>query len=118
MITATPRTSAGPRFSPSSTAALLESWTVNWSWSLVAAFSYTTRVPGLAATLLWFMLVAQIGPTRAATFHFLNPFFGVAIAAVLLGENLGPADVLGVAVIMAGILAVQRARVLPAKAEA
>ena len=99
-------------------AALLESWTVNWSWSLVAAFSYTTLVPGLAATLLWFMLVGQIGPTRAATFHFLNPFFGVAIAAVLLGEALGAADVLGVAVIMAGILAVQRARVLPAKAEA
>ncbi|MEC7668529.1 MAG: EamA/RhaT family transporter, partial [Pseudomonadota bacterium] len=37
-------------------------------------------------------------------------FFGVAIAAVLLNENLGLWDVIGVAIIAAGILAVQLAR--------
>jgi drug/metabolite transporter (DMT)-like permease len=42
-----------------------------------------------------------------ATFHFLNPFFGVALAAVLLGEQIGLIDVLGVAIIAAGIFAVQ-----------
>jgi drug/metabolite transporter (DMT)-like permease len=36
--------------------------------------------------------------------------FGVAIAAVLLGERLGPRDILGVAIITVGILAVQLAR--------
>ncbi|MGG7646234.1 DMT family transporter [Rhodovulum sp. YNF3179] len=85
----------------------LESWQVTWSWQLVAAFAYTTLVPGLAATFTWFVLVRRIGATRAATFHFLNPFLGVAIAAALLGEALGAGDLLGVAVIMAGILAVQ-----------
>jgi drug/metabolite transporter (DMT)-like permease len=35
----------------------------------------------------------------------------VAIAAVLLGEALRPLDLLGVAVIAAGILAVQLARI-------
>ncbi|PQO22936.1 EamA family transporter [Rhodobacteraceae bacterium WD3A24] len=84
--------------------------TVRPSWPLAAAFVYTTLVPGLAATWVWFRLVRTIGAVRAATFHFLNPFFGVAIAAVLLGERLGPLDVVGVAIIMAGILAVQRAR--------
>ena len=49
----------------------------------------------------------DIGATRAATFHFLNPFFGVAIAALLLGENLGSLDIAGVAIIAGGILAVQ-----------
>ena len=44
---------------------------------------------------------------RGATFHFLNPFFGVAIAAAILGERLGLTDVIGVLIIMAGILAVQ-----------
>ncbi len=90
-----------------------ETWAVAWSWELVAAFVYTTLVPGLAATWVWFLLVGRIGATRAATFHFLNPFLGVAIAAVLLGERLGPLDLLGVAVIMAGILAVQLARQKP-----
>jgi drug/metabolite transporter (DMT)-like permease len=88
----------------------LESWEIRWSWRLVAAFAYTTAVPGLAATMVWFWLVGRIGPVRAATFHFLNPFFGVAVAAVLLGEAIGPADLAGVTVIMAGILAVQVAR--------
>lgn len=43
-------------------------------------------------------------------FHFLTPFFGVAIAAALLSEAVRPLDILGVAVTMAGILAVQIAR--------
>ncbi|MFY9213050.1 MAG: DMT family transporter [Aestuariivita sp.] len=83
---------------------------INPSWPLFWAFAYTTLVPGLAATLVWFLLVNRIGAIRAATFHFLNPFFGVAIAAVLLGEALGPRDILGVTIITAGILAVQLAR--------
>ena len=74
------------------------------------AFIYTTLVPGLAATFVWFWLVNRIGATRAATFHFLNPFFGVAIAALLLGEPLGRQDLIGVAIITAGILAVQLSR--------
>lgn len=92
-------------------ALLTESWVVTWSWPLVIAFAYTTIGPGLLATWIWFILVARIGATRAATFHFLNPFFGVAVAAVLLGESLGPTDIIGVAIIAAGILAVQMSRV-------
>jgi drug/metabolite transporter (DMT)-like permease len=87
-----------------------ETLVVDWNRALVLAFAYTTLVPGLAATVVWFMLVNRIGATRAATFHFLNPFFGVAIAAALLGETLGPADILGVAIIAGGILAVQLSR--------
>ncbi len=89
---------------------LFETPQVSPSWLLLGAFVYTTLVPGLAATLVWFWLVNRIGATRAATFHFLNPFFGVAIAALLLGEPLGAQDALGVAIITAGILAVQLSR--------
>jgi len=80
---------------------------INWTPRLVLAFLYTTLIPGLAATWVWFMLVQRIGTVRGATFHFLNPFFGVAIAALFLGETLGLGDLIGVCVIMAGILAVQ-----------
>ena len=88
-------------------AMLFEPFHVEWHWSLGVAFIYTTLVPGLAATFVWFTLVNEIGAVKAATFHFLNPFFGVAIAAALLGEALGILDVIGVVVIAAGILAVQ-----------
>lgn len=74
------------------------------------AFAYTTLVPGLAATFIWFLLLDRIGAIRAATFHFLNPVFGVAVAAVLLGETLGLWDGIGVVITTLGILAVQLAR--------
>lgn len=90
--------------------ALTETIRVDLTPELIAAFAYTTLAPGLLATWIWFALVARIGAVKAATFHFLNPFFGVAIAALLLGERLGPRDVIGVAIIAAGILAVQLSR--------
>lgn len=92
---------------------LFETWSVEWNWALVAAFIYTTLVPGLLATFTWFVLVNRIGAVRAATFHFLNPFFGVVVAAAILSERLGALDILGVAIIAAGILAVQLSKQPP-----
>ena len=90
--------------------ALTETLRVNVTPELIAAFVYTTLAPGLLATWIWFALVARIGAIKAATFHFLNPFFGVAVAAVFLGERLGAQDIFGVVIIAAGILAVQISR--------
>lgn len=89
---------------------LVETLEVNLTLELALAFVYQLFIPGLAATLIWFALVRRIGATRAATFHFLNPFFGTLIAALLLGESLGVLDGIGVAVVAGGILAVQISR--------
>lgn len=91
-----------------------EEITVTWTPRLVMAFTYTTLIPGLAATWVWFKLVQRIGMVRGATFHFLNPFFGVSVAAIFLGESLRLLDIVGVAIIMGGILAVQLSRAAPA----
>ncbi|MDA5095044.1 DMT family transporter [Aliiroseovarius sp. KMU-50] len=94
-------------------ALFLESPSFTPSLRLAAAFSYTVLVPGLLATWVWFALVGRVGAVKAATFHFLNPFFGVAVAAVLLGEALGWLDILGVVIITIGILAVQLSKTQP-----
>jgi len=91
--------------------AFTETWTFNWSWPLVLAVIYTIFVPGVIATIVWFQLVNRIGTVRAATFHFLNPFLGVAVAALLLGETLGTLDIVGVVIITISIFAVQTSRV-------
>jgi drug/metabolite transporter (DMT)-like permease len=91
-------------------AMMLETPTIVWTNAFVYAFIYTTLVPGLLATLVWFILVDRIGAVRASTYHFLNPFFGVAIAAAILREGLSPLDILGVAIVAGGILAVQLAK--------
>jgi len=89
---------------------LTEDFAVVWSWPVVGGLVYSILIAGLLATWLWFALVERVGTTKGAAFHFLNPFFGVAIAAVVLGEPVTPLDFLGVAIIAAGILAVQLSR--------
>lgn len=88
----------------------IEPFAVTPSLRLALAFGYQIVVPGLAATLIWFTLVGRIGAVKASAFHFLNPFFGVLIAALLLGETVSTLDMVGVAIAAAGILAVQMAR--------
>ena len=88
----------------------LETPTIVWTNAFVYAFIYTTLVPGLMATLVWFILVDRIGAVRASTYHFLNPFFGVAIAAAILSEGLTLLDIIGVVIVAGGILAVQISR--------
>lgn len=76
---------------------------------LAAAFTYTTLVPGVVATLIWFRLVRRIGAVNAAAYHFLNPAFGVLVAAIVLGETLSVVDLAGVAIVTISILLVQLA---------
>ncbi|RMF41106.1 MAG: DMT family transporter, partial [Alphaproteobacteria bacterium] len=83
-------------------ALVLEEWVVDLNWRLVAAFTYTTLFPGILATMVWFWLVRHVGATRAATYHFLNPFLGVAVAALILSESVGPRDLIGVTIVALG----------------
>lgn len=105
-----------------SAALLLPAVVLEWGRPLVldgrvvTAMAFSILLPGLAATWIWFRLVARIGAVRAATFHFLSPFLGVAIAALLLGERFGASDVIGALVIAAGILMVQLSKVAPPRA--
>lgn len=90
--------------------AMSETYFIVPSLPLVVAFAYQIAVPGLAATLLWFALVGRAGAVKASTFHFLNPFFGVVVAAILLGEHINGLDMIGVAIVTVGILAVQMSK--------
>ena len=78
--------------------------------SFVLAFAYTTIFPGLVATVVWFKLVNHIGAVKAATYHFLNPFFGVVIAWLFLRETISYMDAVGGIVITVGIYMVQTSK--------
>ncbi len=55
-----------------------------------------------AAYILYFRLIAHVGPANAITVTFLIPVFAVAWGWLLLGEALTPAMALGCAVIVLG----------------
>ena len=91
-------------------ALLLEEINIAWSFKLIIAFFYTTLIPGLLATWVWFVLVSKVGAVKGATYHFLNPFFGVLIAYIILKESIGLSDYIGVMVVSVGIIIVQISR--------
>ncbi|MEV0121829.1 DMT family transporter [Streptomyces sp. NPDC050703] len=48
-------------------------------------------------------LIADEGPTAAATVGYLLPVVSVALGALVLGEDVGPRVVVGMAVVLAGV---------------
>ncbi|MEM7445156.1 MAG: DMT family transporter [Pseudomonadota bacterium] len=78
------------------------------TWQFVAAISYIIVGPSLLATWLWFTLLQRTSATEAGAYHFLNPVFGVAVAWLVLGEQFGWSDWIGIGLVAAGILVVNR----------
>ena len=76
----------------------------------IAALLLLAVLGTAVAYLLFFRLIAAVGPTRTATVAYLVPLFGTAWGALLLGEPIGLATVLGMATILAGVVLVTGAR--------
>jgi drug/metabolite transporter (DMT)-like permease len=62
------------------------------------------------AYLLYYRLIADIGPTRALTVTFLMPLFGMTWGVLLLGETITWPMIAGCALIVCGTAAVVRPR--------
>ena len=54
------------------------------------------------ALILFFSLIAEVGPTRASVITYVNPAVAVLLGVTLLSESLGPAAVAGLLLILAG----------------
>jgi drug/metabolite transporter (DMT)-like permease len=83
-----------------------QDWSLGWEvWALLA---FATLGPLVATNVMWFRSLDQIGPARATLAANLQPFVAAAIAVVLLSESLGALEVVGGALIAAGIVAARR----------
>ncbi|TMH58547.1 MAG: DMT family transporter, partial [Betaproteobacteria bacterium] len=65
------------------------------------------------AYLLYFRLIATIGPARALTVTFLIPLFGVLWGYLFLGEPLAANTLVGCALILGGTWIAARAPAAP-----
>jgi len=75
---------------------------MEWGFLLVFAV-----VSVLAPFSLYFAGLQHLGPTRAIVSSCLEPVFSIVIAAVVLGEGVRPAQVVGIVVVLAAIVLVQ-----------
>ena len=67
------------------------------------------------AYLLYFHLLASVGPTKTLSVTFLVPVFGLLWGALFLREPLGPSTLLGFGLILASVLLVTEIRLRPAR---
>jgi len=72
-----------------------------FSWQVTTAVLGISLVCSAAAYLIYFRLIADIGPTRTFTVTFLIPVFGTLWGALFLGEPVGMSTLAGGAVIVA-----------------
>ena len=64
-----------------------------------------------AAFVLFFMLIAEVGPARATVITYVNPAVAVLLGVLVLGEPLTPAIGVGFVLVLAGsVLATSGAR--------
>ena len=66
-----------------------------------------------AALMLYFALIVEAGPSRAAVITYMNPAVAVALGVAVLGERLSAAIIAGFALIIAGSWLSTREHVAP-----
>jgi drug/metabolite transporter (DMT)-like permease len=75
----------------------------SFGWKVWLGFGYAVVGPLFLTNILWFTAIDRVGPSRAALFGNLQPFFAVFFALVLLGESLHTLEIAGGVLIFAGI---------------
>lgn len=81
---------------------------VDWGqfdWRAVAVFAAVGLLFPASVTLLTFEANRQMGPNITGALGNLTPVFAIALAVLTLGETLSVAQMVGTAVIMAGVMA-------------
>ncbi len=76
----------------------------------VGALTYQTVWVVSVTFVIWFALIKHYSANRVSAFSFLTPLFGVAAGYLVLGEPLTPAFIAAVALVVAGLVLVNRAK--------
>jgi drug/metabolite transporter (DMT)-like permease len=72
------------------------------------ALGYLVLFATAVAQQAWLFGVKGIGPSRASVLGNLTPVAAVALSAVILHEHVGSAEIMGIALILAGVWVVNR----------
>ncbi|WP_313690832.1 DMT family transporter [Halorarum halobium] len=82
---------------------------VVWTPRSIAAFLYLTVLAGAVAFLVYFHLLAAVGPTELNLVGYVEPLVAAAVSWAVLGEVVGPRTFVGFACILAGFALVKHA---------
>ena len=85
-------------------AILLEGLATQWNGELVGALLWLVVVVSLGAYGLMWQLIARIDATRVASLFYLGPPVTMLMAWAAFGDTLRVTDVVGLAIVLAGVL--------------
>ena len=85
-----------------------ERWVWQWSTFVVVSLALQTVVAAFASYLVWMWMLGRYPATRLSVFVFLTPIFALLFGAVWLGETVTIHLVVGIALVGAGIVLVNR----------
>ncbi|MEO0533007.1 MAG: EamA family transporter [Cyanobacteria bacterium P01_A01_bin.123] len=71
-------------------------------WGL-GALLYTGLISSVLCFGIWGFLMQRYSPNRVAPFSLLVPIFGLGFSALLLGDRLGPAEIIGALLVFMGL---------------
>ncbi len=74
------------------------------SWLLAGTTAFSSYGATLLGYGLWSVLLSRYPTSSVAPFSLLVPVVGIGASATLLGEPLSPLEIIGSAVIFAGLL--------------
>ncbi|MHB8324862.1 MAG: DMT family transporter [Candidatus Dormibacteria bacterium] len=75
---------------------------VTWAW--LGLLAYSALGAGAITTWLYLAGVRRLGPARTVVYSYLQPFLTVLAAGLLIGEPVLPLQVLGGAIMLAGVI--------------
>lgn len=94
--------------------ALLLAPAMLWGWSAMqwstletghwAGFFYTAILAGALGYLFWYEGIRQLGVARSVVYSYLIPVFAMLSAVAFLGEHISLAQLVGAAVVIAGLV--------------
>ena len=88
-------------------AALVDAPLPALSGQQVLGYAYLSVAGALLAYALWFRGIARLSPVAVSSLGLLSPLTAVALGWALLGQSLGGVSLLGMALVIGSILAVQ-----------
>ncbi|MFZ0994754.1 MAG: DMT family transporter [Candidatus Dormiibacterota bacterium] len=74
---------------------------VTWYW--LGLLGYSTMLALVLTSWLYLLGVRRLGPARTAVYVYLQPFFSVIAAGILIGEPILPLQLLGGVIMLIGV---------------
>ena len=76
---------------------------IELTWDVLGLFAFSTLIATATATVAYYAALRRLGPTRLASFQYVQPFAGAVAAWLVLGEQIGAIQFAGGAIVIVAL---------------